>query len=89
MTDRFHSLTVVLEKDMRDDDAKSLQEAISHLRGVCMVTGNTSSWVHVVARWASRPPPSSEARDRLIWLLQNWHADVDWKARKPPSTERG
>lgn len=32
MTDRFHSLTVVLEGNIREDDAESLINAILHLR---------------------------------------------------------
>lgn len=34
MTDRYHTLTVVLERDMRDDDAAALIAAIGQLRGV-------------------------------------------------------
>ena len=37
MTDRIHSLLVVLKQDMRDDDAQPLIDAISLLRGVAMV----------------------------------------------------
>lgn len=40
MTDRFHTLTVALEKDMRSDDAEALIDAICRLRGVLNVTGN-------------------------------------------------
>lgn len=40
MTDRVHSLTVALEKDMRVDDAEALISAISMLRGVLKVEGN-------------------------------------------------
>jgi hypothetical protein len=39
MTDRFHSLTVVLENDIRSDDAEKLIKAIEMLRGVLTVTG--------------------------------------------------
>ena len=42
MTDRFHSLTVVLEKDMRDDDAQGLMDAIRCMRGVFSVTGKVA-----------------------------------------------
>ena len=38
MTDNYHTLTVVLERDMRSDDAESLINAILHLRGVLTVT---------------------------------------------------
>jgi len=34
MTDRIHSLTVTLERDIRDDDIEPLVEAIQMLRGV-------------------------------------------------------
>jgi hypothetical protein len=37
MTDRYHSLIVVLEKDIRDDDAEELIKAIKMLRGVLAV----------------------------------------------------
>lgn len=40
MTDRFNRLTVVLAKDMRDDDAEHLLNAIRCLRGVISVDGN-------------------------------------------------
>lgn len=49
MTDRYHSLTVVLDKDTRDDDAAPLIAAILQLRGVVGVEGNVadpSSYVH-------------------------------------------
>jgi len=42
MTDRFHSLTVALDKDMRDDDAQSLIAAILHFKGVISVGGNVT-----------------------------------------------
>lgn len=42
MTDRFNSLTVVLEADIREDDAQVLLSAISQLRGVLSVSGNVS-----------------------------------------------
>lgn len=42
MTDRYHSLTVVLEQDLREDDARALIDVISGLRGVWSVEGNVS-----------------------------------------------
>lgn len=44
MTDRYHSLTVVLKDDIRDDDAKPLIDAILMLKGVLSVTGGVSSF---------------------------------------------
>lgn len=37
MTDRYNYLTVVLEQDIRSDDAEPLIQAISMLRGVVKV----------------------------------------------------
>lgn len=42
MTDRYNALIVVLEQDMRDDDAEALLGAIRQLRGVLSVTGNVA-----------------------------------------------
>ncbi len=51
MTDRYHSLTVALEKDTREDDAEALIAAIEQLRGVAGVEGNVddpSSFTHAI-----------------------------------------
>lgn len=42
MTDRYNALTIVLEKDIRDDDAEALLSAIRQLRGVLSVSGNVA-----------------------------------------------
>ena len=42
MTDRLHTLTVVLDHNYRDDDAESLIQAIMHFEGVCAVKGNVA-----------------------------------------------
>lgn len=42
MTDRLHSLTVVLDKNIRVDDAEELLKAIGLLRGVLDVRGNVA-----------------------------------------------
>jgi hypothetical protein len=39
MTDRYNALTVILDHDIRDDDAKGLIDAILQLRGVLSVKG--------------------------------------------------
>jgi len=53
MTDRYHSLTVVLEHDIRDDDAEPLINAIKMLHGVLSVKGNVSSFeVHTATERA-------------------------------------
>ena len=42
MTDRYSSLTVILERDIREDDATPLIAAISQLRGVARVEPHIS-----------------------------------------------
>lgn len=42
MTDRLNALTVVLETDIREDDAEALIAAIRQLRGVLSVTGTVA-----------------------------------------------
>ncbi len=42
MTDHYHSLTVVLEENIRDDNADALINAIMMLKGVCSVAGNVA-----------------------------------------------
>ncbi len=43
MTDRYHALTVTLERDIREDDAEHLINAIKMMRGVLDVSGEVSS----------------------------------------------
>lgn len=55
MTDRFHTLTVVLDRDIRQDDCEPLIEAIKCLRGVLSVTGVVSdSRAHMAEERARR-----------------------------------
>lgn len=42
MTDRYNYLTVALERDIREDDAECLINAIRMLKGVTGVKGNVS-----------------------------------------------
>ena len=65
MTDRFHSLTVVLEREIRDDDAEPIIAAIKMIKGVAEVTGE-------VARgefYAAREQAKLELRHELIDVL--------------------
>jgi hypothetical protein len=43
MTDRYHSLTVVLENDIREDDAEAIMNAIRMIKKVISVSGNISN----------------------------------------------
>jgi hypothetical protein len=54
MTDRVSGLTVILDKDVREDDVDGLAQAIGHMRGVIKVTKETAA-----------PFPESVARARL------------------------
>lgn len=49
MTDRFNSFIVVLEQNIRDDDAEPIINAIKQIRGVLQVTGNISDVDSIVA----------------------------------------
>ena len=49
MSDRYNYLTVALEKNIRDDDAKVLISAIEMLRGVLKVKGNVSNGTEFTA----------------------------------------
>ena len=54
MTDRYNALTVVLEKDIRDDDAEALLAAIRQLRGVLSVSGNVADMGDHIAQERAR-----------------------------------
>jgi len=54
MTDRYHSLLVTLEHDMRTDDAEMLIDAIKALRGVIDVRGNVTDPVSMAAQARAR-----------------------------------
>jgi hypothetical protein len=54
VTDRYHSLTVVLQDDTRDDAASALIDAIMMMRGVVAVSGNVSDVASYVSDEAWR-----------------------------------
>lgn len=54
MTDRLNALTVVLEKDMREDDAKAVINAISQIRGVLSVIPNVTDMRDHIAQERAR-----------------------------------
>lgn len=62
MTDRIHSITVVLKDDIRSDDAEELIKAFSLFRGVAGVNGNVTDTGQCVA----------EARVRLELTEKLW-----------------
>lgn len=55
MTDRIHSLVIVLEHDMRDDDVEPLIMAIKQLRGVISVSSEVADMAsHMAEERAKR-----------------------------------
>lgn len=62
MTDRYIALTVLLEKEIREDDAEPLIAAIRQLRGVAEVTPHVPESIDTY--WAK-----SRARDELLRQL--------------------
>ena len=65
MTDRFSTLTVVLEKDIRKDDAEGLIEAIRRLRGVLNVAGNVSD----STEWMAQERARHELGEKIIRII--------------------
>jgi hypothetical protein len=58
MTTRFSAFTVILENDIREDDAQLLISAIKQLRGVQDVVGHESNPMQQIAE--------SRARNELL-----------------------
>lgn len=54
MTDRYHAFTVVLETDIRSDDAEELLRAILMLKGVLSVNPHIADIDSHVARQRAR-----------------------------------
>lgn len=67
MTNRYNALTVVLETDIREDDAEALIVAIQQLRGVRDVVPNVADVNSMVAESRAR----LELLDTLIQLVRN------------------
>lgn len=66
MTDRIHSLTVVLDHDIRDDDVEAVVMAISMVKGVLSVGKEVSD------------STSYMARERALSELRKQIQDVLW-----------
>lgn len=67
MTTRFHSFTVALEKDIREDDAESLINAISMMKGVLSVVGNETGSDSCIAEMRAK----AKFRQALYDLAEN------------------
>jgi hypothetical protein len=66
MSDRYNSLTVILEHDLKDEDAEPLIEAIKQFRGVLSVTPTVSDMLAHFAEERAR----NELREKL-WRVLN------------------
>lgn len=66
MTDRIHSLTVILERDMREDDAQRYVDAFLCFRGVAEVRPNISATDHIIARAQARGELRKVIGDTLL-----------------------
>jgi hypothetical protein len=66
MSDRYNSLIVYLEKDLKDEDAEPLIEAIKQFRGVLGVQPNVSDMLTHLAEERAR----RELIDKL-WKVLN------------------
>ena len=65
MTDRYNALTVVLDKNMRQDDAEGLIQAIEMMRGVASVKPNVADVESHIAYEKAR----NELRSRVMDFL--------------------
>lgn len=54
MTDRHNGYYIVLEKDIRDDDAEATIAAIKQIRGVLSVTPNIAGFDEHIAEMRAR-----------------------------------
>lgn len=61
MTDRYSGVLVTFEKDIREDDAQSLINAIKMIKGVISVDPQISDHEHLMAK--------SQAKHELIQSL--------------------
>ena len=66
MTDRYHTLTVVLEKEIRSDDAENLINAIKMIRGVLDVSGNVIDMEGYMAITVARDQMRKQIMD-FLW----------------------
>lgn len=67
MTDRVHSLTVVLDKDMREDDVQEIVNAILMFRRVVAVKPNVSDVVSFMAATRAR----AELQEKVMQVIRD------------------
>lgn len=67
MTDRYNALTVALERDIREDDAEAILNAIRMIRGVLAVIPK----VVEASDWMAQQRAKTEISKRLWDALEN------------------
>lgn len=65
MTDRYYALTVILEKDIRDDDAQPILNAIKMIRGVQDIKKHISDPM----TWMAEERARADLRKKLFDIL--------------------
>lgn len=65
MTNRYSTLTVALEQDIREDDAQALIQAIKMLRGVADVAGNVSD----ASQWLAETRVRRDLGDKVLAVV--------------------
>lgn len=75
MTDQYNALVVMLEKDMRDDDAQGLCEAIGRMRGVLSVSGH--SHLNNLDSLVTRQRARREIMDALLTMARKYEGWAD------------
>lgn len=66
MTDRYNAFVVVLENDLRDDDADEIVKAITLLRGVLAVTPHIADMATTIAEVRVK----NDVRQKLFDVLR-------------------
>ncbi len=65
MTDRFFSITVLLEKDTREDDAEAILQAILMIKGVASVSPHVTN----LEQWSAEMRARIELGSKLWRVL--------------------
>jgi hypothetical protein len=66
MTDRYYALTVVLDREIREDDARLVMEAIAMIKGVAKVVPEVAD----PALYAALDRARREIREKIWKLLE-------------------
>lgn len=70
MTDRVRTLTVLLDKDWRDDDVQHVIDAIRMVRGVADVQPTVETAEKQMAVWKAKDELRREILQKVVELLK-------------------